>query len=95
MVDDLAAARGPLERRSVDDARLDQLDVARERGQVLAPASAEIVEDAHVFTRLEARADQMRADEARAAGHEDAHASSSRSQVTKRVMPSSRSIVGA
>ena len=59
---------------AVGDARLVEPRAGRERAvEVLAPAGGEVVDDADVVAALEQGVDEVRADEAGAAGHERAH----------------------
>ena len=70
MEHDLDAGAGARRRGRVPDVALDELDVLREVGQVLALAGEEVVEDAHLVAAREQRARDRGADEAGAAGDE-------------------------
>ena len=72
MIDDLAAAGRTLECIPVDHTALDQIDLARDPGEVVALAGAEVVEDAYLLASVETGAHEVRANEAGAAGHQDA-----------------------
>ena len=70
MVDDLAPADGVVHALVAAQLALDDLDV--EPVEVRAVAGREVVEHAHLVAALEQRANEVRADEAGAAGDEDA-----------------------
>ena len=65
---DLDAGAGARHRRRVAHVALDELDVARHLGQVLALAREEVVEDANPVAARQQRAHDGRADEPGAAG---------------------------
>ena len=68
--DDLGAANGVVHALVAAQLALDDLDV--EAGEVRAVAGREVVEHAHLVAALEQRPDEVRADEAGAAGDEHA-----------------------
>ena len=74
MEDDLDAAHGVVDALVAAELALDELDVSIESRQVGAVAGREVVEHAHVVAPREQRANDVRPDEARAAGDEDLHA---------------------
>jgi len=56
MEDHLDALDGATERRRVEDVGLDEVDLARVVGEVLAPARREIVDDANAIAACDQRA---------------------------------------
>ncbi len=66
------AAHGGLDRGRVADVAADELDVALDAGEPPQRAAGIVVEHAHGVAAPQQRLDQRRADEAAAAGHQDA-----------------------
>ena len=71
MEDELDAAHGVVDALVAAQLALDDLDVVLQAGEVRAVAGREVVEHANGVAALEQRADEVRADEAGAAGDED------------------------
>ncbi len=74
MEDDLDSAYGVVDPLVAPELALDELDVPIEPGQIGAVAGREVVEHAHVVAPCEQSANDVRPDEAGAAGDEDLHA---------------------
>ena len=73
----LRSARQRGQRGAVADVELDQLGAGRQRPvEVLAAAGREVVDDRHLVAAREQRVDQIRADEAGAAGDQSLHRAS-------------------
>ena len=70
MEDERSALTGAAAGFRIADVALQELDSRQGPCQVLATAAREVVEDAHAGALLEQGVDEVRADEARAAGHE-------------------------
>jgi hypothetical protein len=72
--DELDASDGVVDALVAAELALDDLDVVLEAGEVRAVAGGEVVEDANRVAAFEQLANEVRADEATAAGDEDAAA---------------------
>ena len=82
MEDDVDPADGVVHALVAPQLPLDDLDVGVEPGEVVPVAGGEVVEHAHAVAALEQRVYQARADEAAAAGDEDAPAQRGTSATT-------------
>ena len=75
MEDELDSPRRRVDALVAPQLALHELDLVLDVGQVVAVAGREVVEHAHLVAALEQAPDEVRADESRAAGDEDFHAS--------------------
>ena len=73
MEHELGAADGRVDTLVAPQLSFDHLDVRLEAGEVRAASGREVVEHAHLVAAREQRSNEVRADEARAAGDENLH----------------------